>query len=65
MKILLIEDNKAEAHIFKHAIEKIMDDSVSVEICETFSQGFEFLEKSISVQDAIIPVCSTIMRSAI
>ena len=48
MKILLIEDNKAEAHIFKHAIEKIMDDSVYVEICETFSQGFEFLEKNLN-----------------
>ena len=46
MKILLIEDNKAEAHIFKHAIEKIMDDSVSVRSARPFLKGLNFLRKT-------------------
>lgn len=46
MKILLIEDNKAEAHIFKHALEKIMDGTVDVCIRENFSGGIEFIDEN-------------------
>ncbi len=43
MHILLIEDNPAEAHIFKGALKRIFGDDLSVRHCLTCAQAREYL----------------------